>query len=119
METIKFGEAARQLMLDANKKESPEVPAGPTMEETMEFSLKCFQGYKPTDEELKPHTDNLKELVAQKHNIPKEDVEDYLTDKARRRKVRERLGIGGPDRKDMCPCGSKLKFRKCCGSLKR
>jgi uncharacterized protein YecA (UPF0149 family) len=83
-----------------------------TMQETEEFSAKCINGgYKPTQQELKDHSENLRKLVAKSHNISESQVEGYL-----RTKNQMRNNPKGPakiGRNEPCPCGSGKKYKHC------
>jgi len=93
------------------------IEATPTMAETKAFAQKCFGGYKPSEDELKKHSENLKVLVAERHGIKTEEVEDYLKKQRRLRQMRPYRGKIG--RNQSCSCGSGLKFKKCHGRFSR
>ena len=86
----------------------------PTMNETKAFAQKCFKGYKPTPAELKKHSANLRSIVADKHGINPKKVDEYLKNKYVARQRRN-----GVKRKELCPCGSGIQYRKCCGRFSR
>jgi hypothetical protein len=91
-------------------------PTGPTIQETRIFLLNVKTGYKPTKQEEKSHSKNMKTLVAQKYGIDEKNVDKFLKQK---RMLRESFGIGKTKRNAPCPCGSGVQHRKCCGLLSR
>ncbi|HBG77491.1 MAG TPA: hypothetical protein DDW84_01395 [Phycisphaerales bacterium] len=93
-----------------------ETVVNPTLADTREFLAKVRGGHKPTDDEMADHCDNLKMIVAEKNGIATDDVDSFLR---KAKTMRERMGIGGNKRKELCRCGSGRQHRKCCGKYSR
>jgi len=87
----------------------------PTIKETGIFLERVKLGYKPTDAELKFHSENLKKFVARKQGINVNQVDGYLRNRNKARRVLRKQ----PKRNQDCPCGSGRQYRKCCGRFSR
>jgi len=89
--------------------------AEPTIEETGTLIARVKAGYKPTEQELAAHSGNLKRFVARSRGINENQVDGYL----RNRNKARRILRNQPKRNKDCICGSGLQYRKCCGRFSR
>lgn len=87
----------------------------PTMQETINWLNTVKHGPKPPEEEIKRHDANLKKYIAERNNIPLDEVDDFIVRQKRRRTALRTK----PKRNKPCPCGSGKKYKKCCGRLSR